>query len=149
MCCVPASRKPATHWRRSCRWSRPDGRGRRGTAIGARPERIRFYADVVEALAPQGGLLWHVLTVGPHVVAMELLLRAGTMLVVHKATFDEVHSKASPGHVLWEQTLRWAARSPEIHEVELLTFDHMAQRWGGLPCGSYQALMFLLAGLMG
>ncbi len=73
--------------------------------------------------------------------AVEKGVRAGTMLVIHKATFDEAHSKASPGHVLWEQTLRWAARNPEIHEVELLTFDHMAQRWGGQPMALGRALL--------
>lgn len=116
-------------------------KGRRGTALGARPERIRFYADVVEHLAPSGGLLWHTLTVGPHTVAMEMLLRAGPMLVVHKATFDEAYAKASPGHVLWEQTLRWAARNPEIHEVELLTYDHMARRWGARPMALGRGLL--------
>jgi CelD/BcsL family acetyltransferase involved in cellulose biosynthesis len=87
----------------------------------------------VGGLAPSGGVRIHRLDVADGPVAMELVLRAGPLLIVHKAAYDERHRRASPGQILWRETIRHACADPTLEAIEGLTHDALGRRWRAKP----------------
>ena len=108
-------------------------KGRAGTALAHRPRDEAFFRTLYGRLAAAGQLYWHVLSCGDQTVAMEVVVRLGRRIVVHKVAYDEAWRTHSPGHVVWSRTLEAACSDPELRTVDLLSYDALADRWKAVP----------------
>ncbi|MGE0191891.1 MAG: GNAT family N-acetyltransferase [Planctomycetota bacterium] len=108
-------------------------KGRAGTALAHRPRDEAFFRALYGRLANAGHLRWHLLSAGEQPVAMEVIVRFGRRVVVHKVAYDEMWRSSSPGHVVWSHTLEAACEDPGIRTVDLLTYDSLADRWKAVP----------------
>jgi CelD/BcsL family acetyltransferase involved in cellulose biosynthesis len=119
-------------------------KGRDGTAITADPRARAFYEDAARRLAVRGAFRAHLLEIGGRPVAGELCAQAGPSLLVQKIAFDEALERVSPGHLLWQRTMRLAHDDPAIEVVDTLILDAIRARWGGVAY-DYQDVWLLRA----
>ena len=108
-------------------------KGAQGTALAQDEGLCAFYTDLLSRLHARDSVRFHTLTLDGAPVAIEMIVRFGPTLVVHKVTFDEAHAKASPGNLIWSHTLEHACADPEITSVDLLAMDELMSRWGATP----------------
>ena len=114
-------------------------KGQQGTALRQDQTLRAFYEDLIARLAARGWLRFHVLLLDGQPIAIELAVRFGTTLVVHKVAYDESRAKASPGNVVWARTLEQACGDEAVMSVDLLTMDQLMARWGadGYPYDTF------------
>jgi CelD/BcsL family acetyltransferase involved in cellulose biosynthesis len=106
-------------------------KGREGTAIAQHPARRAFYEEACRNLAARGALRVHVLRLDGRPIAAELCGLVGRRLHVQKITYDETLDRLSPGHLLWQRTMRLAHESPDVDAVDTLYMDAIRERWNG------------------
>lgn len=75
-------------------------KGRKGTAIGSKPEQYRFYRDLMLRASQDGNAMVYELWFGERLAASRLVLRQGGMHVMLKTGYDEDLSTYSPGRLL-------------------------------------------------
>lgn len=100
-----------------------------GTAISQSPSLVSFYTSLVRRMAELGWLEWHLLHAKEKVIAAHLAIRINRSLVILKITYDESYSSYSPGHILFERTIKWAFASGEIDEIDCLTNYPWNRKW--------------------
>ncbi|MES2322143.1 MAG: GNAT family N-acetyltransferase [Pseudomonadota bacterium] len=75
-------------------------KGRKGTAIGSKPEQYRFYRDLMLQASQEGNAMVCELWFGERLAASRLILRQGQVHVMLKTGYDENLSTYSPGRLL-------------------------------------------------
>jgi CelD/BcsL family acetyltransferase involved in cellulose biosynthesis len=107
-----------------------------GTAIHPDNEQGRFYGEMLRAFCAEGRGRVYRYRFGTQVVAMDLCIESGPLVVILKTAYDEAHSKLSPSTLMrqdefrawWEEgryrriefygkTLEWHTRWTEQHRV--------------------------------
>lgn len=97
-------------------------KGREGTAIAARPETRRFYADVARWASSRGSLRLAFLDVAGESIACDLMLEESGSLHVVKRGYDESYRRYGPGNIMMLEALR-LAYATGLESLELLGSD--------------------------
>lgn len=105
-------------------------KGEQGSAIRNDDALIRFYRSLCERLANAGWLEWHFLESDGEVLAGNLAVRFGTMLLVWKLGYDEAHRRLSPGSLLFEKLIERAFADDSISEINMTTDQPWYDNWG-------------------
>jgi CelD/BcsL family acetyltransferase involved in cellulose biosynthesis len=107
-------------------------KGEQGTAIGSRPETLRFYRDVAEWAAQRGWLRIHLLRLDGTPIAAAYGLRAHGVHASMKIGHDPAHQKLAPGVMLMHDVIREAC-DEGLRTVELLgDEDPLKRSWTSL-----------------
>ncbi len=93
----------------------------RGSAITLRPNRERFYRDLMEHFAADERCLISLLKLDGRVIAAQFCVLAGTTLSVLKIAYDETFSEVAPGNQLLHDLLRHCCDSKLITRLSLVT----------------------------
>ena len=105
-------------------------KARGGTAVHPDNAQGRFYAEVFEAFARTGQAIGYALHAGDAVIARQLALVAGPMMLTLKTTYDERFRHVAPGRLLDYEMLRHEFARRRFSTVELCTrADDMQLRW--------------------
>ena len=101
-----------------------------GTAVHPDNPQGRFYAQVFEAFAASGQAIAYALWAGDEVIARQLALVSGPMMLTLKTTYDERFRQVAPGRLLDYEMLRHEFGLRRFSTVELCTrADDMQLRW--------------------
>jgi CelD/BcsL family acetyltransferase involved in cellulose biosynthesis len=107
-------------------------KGEQETAIGSRPETLRFYRDVAEWAAQRGWLRIHLLRLDGTPIAAAFGLRAHGVHASMKIGHDPAHQKLAPGVMLMHDVIREAC-DEGLRTVELLgDEDPLKRSWTSL-----------------
>jgi CelD/BcsL family acetyltransferase involved in cellulose biosynthesis len=107
-------------------------KGEQGTAIGSRPETLRFYRDVAGWAAQRGWLRIHLLALDGTPIAAAFGLRAHGVHASMKIGHDPAHQKLAPGVMLMHDVIREACEEG-LRTVELLgDEDPLKRSWTSL-----------------
>lgn len=104
-------------------------KGEAGTAIGASPRLLQFYASLVERFGALGRCQINLLKLGRSYIAGQLCLRDADRLAVLKIGYDEPARELAPGALLLDEVLRSAVADPAVERVDLTTAPQWAERW--------------------
>jgi hypothetical protein len=104
-------------------------KGSEGTAILANERAVRFYRTLVQRLYDRGWLEWHLLRCGDEVFAINMAVRMNGVAYLWKIAFDERHSSYAPGNMLLLKTIEHAFASPDIIEVNCVTYTAWNENW--------------------
>ncbi len=96
-------------------------KGRKGTAIGSKPEQYRFYRDLMLQASQEGNAMVYELWFGERLAASRLVLRQGAMHVMLKTGYDENLSTYSPGRLLLRTMIASAFASYPGDQLEFYT----------------------------
>jgi len=100
---------------------------RQGTSMRQQPELVSFYSNLINLLARHGKMIWYVLRVDEKILAMQLVIQAGTSLIITKIAYDEEYYTYSPGTLLFDKMVKNAFSAGDINEINCLT-DHAWNR---------------------
>lgn len=101
-----------------------------GTAVHPDNAQGRFYAEVFEQFAGTGQAVAYALWAGDEVIARQLALVSGAMMLTLKTTYDERFRHVAPGRLLDYEMLRHEFERQRFATVELCTrADDMQLRW--------------------
>lgn len=101
-----------------------------GTAVHPENAQGRFYAEVFEQFASTGQAIAYALWAGDEVIARQLALVSGPMMLTLKTTYDERFRQVAPGRLLDYEMLRHEFALRRFKTVELCTrADDMQLRW--------------------
>jgi CelD/BcsL family acetyltransferase involved in cellulose biosynthesis len=92
-------------------------KGADGGAMACRPGHSEFFRDACRRSAEHGALQMRVLRAGGTTIAYQVNLVAASVLFGFKTTFDAAFHRASPGVVLWLDTVQ------KFHADGLTTYD--------------------------
>jgi CelD/BcsL family acetyltransferase involved in cellulose biosynthesis len=95
---------------------------RLGTAVAARTETRRFYAEVARRAAPRGRLRLFFLRLDEAPIAFIFALQQEGVLYLMKGGFDPARGRMSPGQLLLERVIEQAFTTG-LHRIELLGGD--------------------------
>ncbi len=108
-------------------------KGREGTAILSDPKTHAFYRNLALEMASRGWFKLHLLRVDERCVAGEYSLSFDGTLTLLKPGYDELLSKASPGHLLRARVIQQLLDTGGHHTYSLgsVDGDHMGykERW--------------------
>lgn len=102
-------------------------KGAEGTALSPGNEQARFYTELLAAYAATGQAAVQELWAGDRLAASRLLIHAGGMIVMLKATYDESLAKFAVGWRLLAAALQAAFADPTVNRVEFYTNAHHGQ----------------------
>ncbi len=97
-------------------------KGRLGTAVAARPETGRFYAEIAHRAASRGRLRLYFLRLDGSPIAFFFALEQGRVLYLIKGGFDPAHGRMSPSQLLLERVIE-RAFATSLQRIELLGGD--------------------------
>lgn len=109
-------------------------KGRKGTALNATPERVRFARDFVKTSVQNRSVRIDGLFHGGEAIAMLVLVRAGSRIFAWKIAYDEAFARYSPGAQLARMSMRVNLESCEIAEADSLAIpghSMIAPLWRG------------------
>jgi len=93
-------------------------KGREGTAVTEDNAQGRFYRDVLEAFATTGQARVYELLLDGNVVASDICLAHGSMLVVLKTSYDESIPQTSPALLMRQKIISQLYEEKQIQVVE-------------------------------
>ena len=108
----------------SCGW-----KGRVGSAISSNPELEAFYRTLTSRLQKSGMLRWESLYADNVLIATNLSIRFGEIVVIWKLGYDESLKKYSPGGLLFKKVLEQAYPNPSISEFNLMSDTAWQEKW--------------------
>ncbi len=114
-------------------------KGRNGTAMLNDPQSAAFHAALVENLAAQELLEWHLIRVEGQLVAAGIGVRCGRSLMLPKYAFNEDFAECMPGSLLTEEILRNVFSRPEIEEINHMSYSDSDRLWH-MPQDKYATL---------
>lgn len=105
-----------------------------GTAVHPDNPQGRYYREVFDAFAREGRAIAYELCAGDAVIARQLALASGPIVVTLKTTYDESFRRVAPGRLLDYEMLRFEFERKRFEAVELCTrADDMQLRWATSP----------------
>jgi CelD/BcsL family acetyltransferase involved in cellulose biosynthesis len=107
-------------------------KGREGTALGSRPEQLRFYRQLMAGAAGDGEAEVHELWFDGELAASRILLRNGGNVYMLKTTYNERFRKYAPGRMLLRKVIEEIFREERKGAIEFYTdADNNMLEWGG------------------
>ncbi|MGA9874560.1 MAG: GNAT family N-acetyltransferase [Solirubrobacteraceae bacterium] len=102
-------------------------KGEQGTAIGSRPDTLRFYRDVASWAADRGWLRIHLLRLDGQALAVGFALRVEGVHYVLKIGYDPEYRQLAPGMLLLYELFR-GAFADGLRRVDMLGEDESYKR---------------------
>jgi CelD/BcsL family acetyltransferase involved in cellulose biosynthesis len=96
-------------------------KGRNGTAMMNNPSAVSFYSELARSLSSHERMEWYALRVQDRLVAAQMCIRCGAMLMLAKIAFDEKFSDCRPGHLLTGEVFKDAFARSDIEEINHLS----------------------------
>jgi hypothetical protein len=106
-----------------------EGTQRNRSAMLDDPQSAAFHTALVENLAAQGRLEWHLIRVDGQLVAAGIGVRCGRTLMLPKYAFNEDFADCMPGSLLTEEIFRDVFSRPEIEEVNHMSYSASDLLW--------------------
>src|SRR5690606_18163777 len=100
-----------------------------GTAIVLHTDLRRFYENVLEGFHALEAVQLNCLEVRGEIIAADFCVSDDDTLYLLKTGYDESWSKLSPGSLLCEFALQYAAEHPEIKHVNLIADMEWSRSW--------------------
>jgi hypothetical protein len=100
-------------------------KGRRGTALGLRPDEKAFATAAIAGAAPQGNVAIHAIRLDGRAVAMLISFKSGDTAVTWKIAYDEGLARYSPGVHVMLAASDWLMADPAVAVLDSLAIaDH-------------------------
>ena len=98
-------------------------KGREGTALLGSAADAQYVRGMIEALAADGAVAIHSLTLDGRPVSMQVVLRSGRTAFTWKTAYDEALHDFSPGALLLEDYTASLLANQSIDQVDSCAFD--------------------------
>jgi CelD/BcsL family acetyltransferase involved in cellulose biosynthesis len=96
-------------------------KGREGTALGSKPEQLRFYRQLLTGAAGDGEAEIHELWFDGELAASRMLMRNGGNVYMLKTTYDERFRKYAPGRLLLKRSIEQIFSQEQRGSIEFYT----------------------------
>ncbi|HSH75358.1 MAG TPA: GNAT family N-acetyltransferase [Longimicrobiales bacterium] len=117
-------------------------KGAKGTAVAFDELRAPFYRAVARSAAEKGLLRIAIGRIGGDPCAMQVALHAGDSFWLLKIGYDEQFSRCSPGQLMMEDSIRWAADAGVLAYEFLGTVESWTAMWTSLERSYVRLLLF-------
>lgn len=126
-------------------------KGRAGTAIRSRAERVAFWRQMAAGFGARQKLRVHLLVQAGRPIAGLVGITAGETCYLLKSAYDETRGAASPGHQVMFQVMRHYYDTTSVREVNLLSEYGYMEMWGPVhqPLETWSIFQTSLSGAWG